>query len=46
MPQILKADKVIIKTSLKFKNNIKKSDFNLMLSDLLFETVIKHIYQN
>ena len=46
VPQALKASKAIIKTSLKSKNDTEKSDSTSMLSDLFFETVIKHICQN
>ena len=46
VPQMLKVSKVIIKTSSKFKNNIKKSDSNSMLSDSSSEIIIKCICQN
>ena len=46
MHQTLKISKAVTKTLLKFKNNIKKSDSNLMLSDSLSEIIIKCTYQN
>ena len=46
IPQILKTCKVIIKASLKLKNNIKKSDFISTSSDLFFKIIVKHPYQN
>ena len=46
VPQALKTDKAVIKTSLKPKNDTEKSDFISMLSDLFFKTVVKCICQN
>ena len=46
VPQMLKAGKAVIKTSLKSKNNIKKSDFNLILSDSSSEIIVKCTHQN
>ena len=46
VPQVSKADKAVIKISLKFKNDTKKSDSASMLSDSLSETVVKCICQN
>ena len=41
-----KAGKAVIKTSLKLKDDTKKSDFTSILSDSLSETVIKCTHQN
>ena len=46
IPQVSKADKVIIKTSSKLKNDIKKSDSASTSSDSFSETVVKCTYQN
>ena len=44
--QTLKADKAVIKTSLKLKNDTEKSDSTSISFDSFFETVVKCICQN